>query len=267
MDPILPDPVWPGRTRARRLCFQVTGAIGSGGMASAYVVRQAVILAGGKGSRLRPLTDTVPKVMVEIDGTCIVDHQIGWLAEAGVTDVVVSAGHLSETLASHLEASTQPVRVQTVVEGEPLGRGGGLKFAGKRLPEPDAPWFALNGDIWSRFDLREMVAYHAEREAVATIGLARPRIPWGVVDLDEFGRVTDFVEAPPSPYPVNGGVYVFAPEMLDLLPDVGDHERSTFPMLAKQRRLAGFPIEGYWRAIDTAKDVAEAAKELKASRE
>ncbi|MGH3933434.1 MAG: hypothetical protein ACRDS1_00380, partial [Pseudonocardiaceae bacterium] len=68
--------------------------------------------------------------------------------------------------------------------------------------------------------------------------------------------------APPSPYPINGGIYVFSGEILDLLPDTGDHERSTFPLLAKQHRLAGFPIEGYWRAIDTAKDIQEAAREL-----
>jgi NDP-sugar pyrophosphorylase family protein len=230
-----------------------------------HAVRQAVILAGGQGSRLKPLTNTIPKAMIEIDGRCIIDHQIEWLAESGVTDVVVSAGYLHERLAEHLAATPQPVRTQTVVEAEPLGRGGGLKYAGRHLPDREAAWYALNGDIWTRFNLLEMTAYHAEREAVATIGLARPRIPWGVVDLDEFGRVTDFVEAPPSPYPVNGGIYVFSPEMLGLLPEVGDHERTTFPMLAKQRRLAGFPIEGYWRAIDTAKDVAEAAKELRGS--
>lgn len=231
-------------------------------MVSPATVRQAVILAGGQGSRLKPLTDTVPKAMVEIAGRCIIDHQIDWLAAAGVTDVVVSAGHLHETLTHHVTSSPLPLRVQTVVEDEPLGRGGALKYAGRHLPDSSAAWYALNGDIWTRFDLQAMVAYHAEREAVATIGLARPRIPWGVVDLDEFGRVIDFVEAPPSPYPVNGGVYVFSSEILGLLPDSGDHEWSTFPMLAKQRRLAGFPIEGYWRAIDTAKDVAEAAKEL-----
>jgi NDP-sugar pyrophosphorylase family protein len=234
-------------------------------MVSQPVVQQAVILAGGQGSRLKPLTNTVPKVMVEIAGKCIIDHQIEWLAEAGVTDIVVSAGYLHEILAEHLESSDHPLRVRTVVEDEPLGRGGGLKYAGRHLPDPAAAWYALNGDIWTRFDLPQMAAYHVERGAAATIGLARPRMPWGVVDLDEFGRVIDFVEAPPSPYPINGGVYVFAAEMLDLLPDTGDHERSTFPTLAKERRLAGFPIDGYWRAIDTAKDVSEAAKELRAS--
>ncbi|AYY15175.1 nucleotidyltransferase family protein [Actinobacteria bacterium YIM 96077] len=225
-------------------------------------VWQAVILAGGQGSRLKPLTNTIPKAMVEISGQCIIDHQLGWLARAGVTDVVVSAGHLHDVLAEHLASTSFSLRIQTVVEDEPLGRGGGLKYAGTHLPDQDAPWYALNGDIWTRFDLEAMADYHVERGAAATIGLARPRIPWGVVDVDEFGRVTDFVEAPPSPYPVNGGIYVFASEMLALLPDRGDHERSTFPMLAKQRRLAGFPIEGYWRAIDTAKDVEEAAKDL-----
>ena len=231
-------------------------------MTSDATVRQAVILAGGQGSRLKPYTDTRPKPMIEIAGRCIIDHQIEWLAESGVTDLVVSAGHLHEVLIDHLAATEQPLRVTTVVEDEPLGRGGGLKYAGKHLPSPADSWYALNGDIWTRFDLNAMSAYHHERNAVATIGLARPRIPWGVVEIDELGRVTDFVEAPPSPYPINGGIYVFAGEILDMLPDTGDHERSTFPLLAKQRRLAGFPIEGYWRAIDTAKDIREAAKEI-----
>jgi NDP-sugar pyrophosphorylase family protein len=235
-------------------------------MTTDATVRQAVILAGGQGSRLKPYTDTRPKPMIEIAGRCIIDHQIEWLAESGVTDLVVSAGHLHEVLIEHLESTEQPLRVSTVVEDEPLGRGGGLKYAGKHLPSPGDPWYALNGDIWTRFDLHAMAAYHVERNAVATIGLARPRIPWGVVEIDELGRVTDFIEAPPSPYPINGGIYVFAGDILDLLPEVGDHERSTFPLLAKQRRLAGFPIEGYWRAIDTAKDIREAAKELAAGR-
>jgi NDP-sugar pyrophosphorylase family protein len=233
-------------------------------MTSSTTVTQAVILAGGQGSRLKPYTDTRPKPMIEISGRCIIDHQIEWLAEAGVTDVVVSAGHLHEVLVEHLTTNPQPLRVSTVVEGEPLGRGGGLKYAGKHLPNPEGAWFALNGDIWTRFDLTAMAARHAGLDAVATIGLARPRIPWGVVELDEHELVTDFVESPPSPYPINGGVYVFAAEILDLLPDVGDHERSTFPLLARRRRLAGFLIEGYWRAIDTAKDIREAAEELEA---
>ncbi|MFJ9080055.1 NDP-sugar synthase [Streptomyces sp. NPDC102278] len=238
--------------------------------AAAFPARpiQAVILAGGQGSRLRPYTDDRPKPMVEIPGTGIpiIGHQLAWLAAEGVTDAVVSCGHLAEVLQDWLARARLPLRVTTVVEEEPLGRGGGLKYAARRLPYPDEPWYATNGDIWTRFSLREMAAFHAERGATATLALARPRIPWGVVETNEFGQVLDFIEAPPSPYPINAGVYVFGPEFAELLPESGDHERTTFPRLARERRLAGFPLPqgAYWRAIDTAKDLTEAARELAA---
>ena len=235
---------------------------------------QAVVLAGGHGTRLRPYTDDRPKPMVEIPGTGtpILGHQLAWLAEEGVTDVVVSCGHLAGVVQDWLAdpAAAAPgsgrgfpkgLRVSTVVETTPLGRGGGLKLAAASLPHPDRPWYATNGDIWTRFPLREMADFHAERDAVATLALARPRIPWGAVETDAFGHVVDFVEAPPSPYLVNAGVYVFSPGFTALLPDRGDHERTTFPRLARSRRLAGFPLpqESSWRAIDTAKDLEEAA--------
>ncbi|MFG3659212.1 NDP-sugar synthase [Streptomyces sp. NPDC047706] len=229
---------------------------------------QAVILAGGQGSRLRPYTDDRPKPMVEIPGTGtpIIGHQLNWLAEEGVTDVVVSCGHLAEVLQEWLDSADLPVRVTTVVESEPLGRGGGLKYAAGRLPHPDRPWYATNGDIWTRFSLRDMADFHTERDAIATLALARPRIPWGAVQTDGFGHITDFIEAPPTTYEVNAGVYVFSPEFTGMLPERGDHERTTFPHLARERRLAGFPLPqgAYWRAIDTAKDLTEAAKELAA---
>jgi NDP-sugar pyrophosphorylase family protein len=232
-------------------------------------ITQAIVLAGGTGSRLRPYTDTRPKTMVEIPGTgrTILEHQLDWLAEEGVTDVVLSCGHLAEVLRAWLDETELPVRVTMVVEAEPLGRGGGLKFAAKALPRPEEHWYALNSDIWTRFSLRAMAALHAETGALGTLALARPRIPWGVVELGEGEKgnvITDFVEAPPTPWPVNAGVYVFAPEFTPLLPDLGDHERTTFPGLAHEGKLAGFLIpEGvYWRAIDTAKDLETAAKEL-----
>lgn len=227
---------------------------------------QAVVLAGGQGSRLRPYTDDRPKPMVEIPGTGtpIIGHQLNWLAEHGVTDAVISCGHLAEVLQDWLKSTELPLRATTVVETEPLGRGGGLKFAAAALPRPDEAWFATNGDIWTHFSLTEMAAFHTERDATATLALARPRIPWGAVATDELGNVTDFIEAPPIPFQINAGVYVFAAGFTELLPDRGDHERSTFPRLARQRRLAGYPLpqRAYWRAIDTAKDLSEAAKEL-----
>jgi NDP-sugar pyrophosphorylase family protein len=243
-------------------------------VAVAAPVSQAIVLAGGKGSRLRPYTDTRPKTLVEIPGTgrTILEHQLYWLAEEGVTDVVVSCGHLAEVLEKWIEDTPLPVRVTTAVEEAELGRGGGLKFAARKLPRPDEPWYALNADIWTHFPLREMAALHARAGVLGTLALARPRIPWGVIELDGGSGggelIAEFVESPLTPWPVNAGVYVFAPEFTPMLPDLGDHERTTFPILARERRLAGFLIpEGvYWRAIDTAKDLETAARELAALR-
>lgn len=229
-------------------------------------VRQAVILAGGEGTRLRPYTDTRPKAMIEVAGEPIIDHQLRWLASEGVEHVVVSCGYLAEVLTEHLANVSVPMEITAVVEAEPLGRGGGLRFSGRHLSDPEGLWYALNGDVWTHFCLRDMAAHHLSQDAVATLALAWPRIPWGVLERDPDGHIVQFVEAPRTPYPINGGIYVFGPEILDLLPEKGDHERSTFPLLAAERRLAGFPIDGFWRAIDTPKDIAEATKELAALR-
>jgi NDP-sugar pyrophosphorylase family protein len=206
--------------------------------------------------------------MIEIPGTGtpIIGHQLDWLADEGVTDVVITLGHLPEVLKEWLDHADLPLNVTTTVESEPLGRGGGLKHAARFLPRPDEPWYALNGDVWTRFPLQEMALFHQERAALATLALARPRLPWGMVKTDAFGHIIDFIETPPSPYEVNAGVYVFAAAFTDLLPDRGDHERTVLPRLARDGRLAGFslPQGMYWRTLDTAKDLTEAAKELAA---
>jgi NDP-sugar pyrophosphorylase family protein len=100
-----------------------------------------------------------------------------------------------------------------------------------------------------------MAAFHVERAAMATLALARPRIPWGAVETNEFGHVLDFVESPPSPFLINAGVYVFDPGFTHLLPERGDHERTTFPELAAERRLAGFRHEGTWLTVNTPKQL------------
>lgn len=202
---------------------------------------QAVVLAGGQGSRLRPYTDDRPKPMVEIPGTGtpIIGHQLSWLAEEGVTDVVVSCGHLADVLQQWLETADLPVSVTTVVESEPLGRGGGLKYAAAHLPHPDQPWYATNGDIWTRFSLRDMADFHTERDALATLALARPRLPWGAVKTDGFGRITDFIEAPPSTFEINAGVYVFSPSSRGCCRTAGT---------TSARRFPGWPASGSWPA-------------------
>lgn len=223
---------------------------------------QAIVLAGGKATRMRPYTDDRPKAMVQVGGTPIVEHQIRWLAAGGVREIVVSCGYKAEVLQDHLQdGSALGVELTWAVESEPLGRGGGLKFAARHLPHPEDFTFALNGDVISRFELADLLDRHRELGAAATVALAPYRTTWGIADL-EGDLIRGFTQSPTLPYWINAGIYVLEPACVELLPDRGDHEDSTFPQLAREGRLGAYRIEGYWRGIDTVKDVMEATEEL-----
>jgi NDP-sugar pyrophosphorylase family protein len=225
-------------------------------------VRQAVILAGGQATRLRPFTDDRPKAMVPVADKPIVDWQLEWLSAEGCEHVVVSCGYLADVLEKHLAGHGYPLTVEVAVEAEPLGRGGALRFAAGRLPHKDERWLALNGDVLCRFPLADLVDRHVDAAALATIGLAQYQTTWGIATLDEQDRIAGFVQSPKLPYWINGGVYAFEADVVDLLPDKGDHEDTTFPRLAVDKRLAGYKIPGYWRGVDTVKDVKEASREV-----
>lgn len=226
-------------------------------------VRQAVILAGGQATRLRPYTDDRPKAMVPVAGKAILDWQLEWLAAQDAENVVISCGHRADVLDAHLTGHSYPLKVQVAVEAEPLGRGGALRFAADRLPYPDEPWLALKGDVLTRFPLRGMLDRHVAADAMATIALAQYRTSWGIATLDDLDRIVGFVQSPRLPYWINGGIYVFQPEVTPLLPAKGDHEDTTFPQLAVDKRLAAYKIDGYWRGVDTVKDVNEASEEVR----
>lgn len=230
------------------------------------LVTQALILAGGQATRMRPYTDDAPKAMVPVAGAPIVGYQLTWLAGHGVKSVIISGGYKAEMIKEYVgDGSRFGVEVRYAIEDEPLGRGGGLKYAARSLTGTNAPFFVLNGDVISSFPLDHLADYHAQHEGAVTVALSPYRSNWGVADLDDSDRIRGFVQSPTLPYWINAGIYVFDPDVIGLLPDKGDHEDSTFPQLAHDGRLVGYRIEGYWRGIDTVKDVMEASKEVKAS--
>lgn len=224
--------------------------------------RQAVILAGGNATRLRPYTDDRPKPLVEVAGKTIFQRQAEWLANGGVEEVVVACGYLADVFEHYVETTALPLRARIVREETQLGRGGGLKFGAAALPFPDEPWFGCNGDVLTDAPVAEIAQRHAASGAAATVAVAQFKCPYGVLDIGDDEAVRSFVEAPLLPYWINAGIYVFAPETTALLPDVGDHEDTTFPRLAAEHRLFAYRISGKWRGIDTVKDLNEANKAL-----
>ena len=217
---------------------------------------EAIILAGGKAERLGDAGQGKPKALVPIAGKPLAAYQVGRLAHVGVNRVIVScAAGQEELFLSELASSG----VEIVAAGEPerLGRGGGIRFAAQQRVE-DGDVFALNGDELLDVDLAGLLARHRETGAAATIVVAQPSSPFGVVEVTDDDLVTGFSEGGRVPYWVNCGTYVLGPEALARFPERGDHESSTFPELAQEGKLGAFRHEGLWLTVNTPKDLRRA---------
>jgi NDP-sugar pyrophosphorylase family protein len=151
--------------------------------------------------------------------------------------------------------------VVAAAEPERLGRGGGIKFAARERRE-EGDVYALNGDELVDVDFAALLARHRETGAAATLAVARPKSQFGVVDLADDDLVEGFSEGGRIPYWVNCGIYVLSPEAIERLPDRGDHESTTFPELAGERRLRAFRHEGLWLTVNTPKELRTAVEHV-----
>ncbi len=222
---------------------------------------QAVVLVGGEGTRLRPITSRVPKPVVPLVGRPFVGYILENLARHGVRRAVFSAGYLAQALERSIgDGERYGLSVSYVVEEQPLGTAGAIKNVQSELD--GGCLYAFNGDVLTDVDLTAMTAFHRERGALATILLTRVDDPrrYGLVEIDDDGRVAEFVEKPGAEYAVpahgaliNAGVYLLEPEVLDMIP-AGKQlsiERGVFPQLAAGGRLYAFVSDAYWRDIGT----------------
>jgi NDP-sugar pyrophosphorylase family protein len=220
---------------------------------------EAIILAGGKAERLGDVAAGRPKALVPIAGKPLAAYQVELLARAGVDRVIVSCaagrGRAFESALGGLGPA-----IVTAEEPEPLGRGGGLRFAA-RLRQEEGPCFALNGDELLDTDLARLQSQHERSGVDATIVVARPRSPFGVVELDG-DLVTGFREGAPLEQWVSCGVYVLGTFALERLPERGDHETTTFPELAAEGRLGAFRFDGVWLTVNTPKDLRVANERI-----
>ena len=221
------------------------------------IPREAIILAGGKAERLGEAAKGKPKPLVAVCGRPLVAHQIVRLRDVGVERVLLAcAAGKGDEFASALEGLG--VEIVPVEEPEPLGRGGGIRFAAAKLSAKTAI-FAMNGDELLEVDLQQLYGAHRASGAAATVTVAPLVSPFGLVELRKDGFVLGFSEeAPRLPNWVNVGLYVLEPEALARFPERGDHERTTFPELAREGRLYAFRYEGIWLTVNTPKQLRQA---------
>lgn len=215
---------------------------------------QAVVLVGGFGTRLRPLTDKVNKQMLPVVDRPMIEHVLAGLAAHGVTDAVLSMGYAPDAFVqAYPGRSCAGVRLRFAVEDEPLDTAGAIRFAAASAGVDDT-FVVVNGDVLHDVDVRSVWRSHQERGAEGTITLTRVEDPsrYGVVPLDETGRVEAFIEKPPpgeAPTSwINAGIYVLEPSVLDRIAPEGkvSIERETFPDMVADGRLYGAQSDAYW---------------------
>jgi mannose-1-phosphate guanylyltransferase len=220
---------------------------------------KAVILAGGYGKRLKPLTDERPKPMIEVKNVPIVEWQIRWLKRFGVNEFIICVGYMKERIIEYIGSGNKlGVKIGYAVEDDPLGTGGALKNAQNLLSGQDG-FYLVNGDILTELDPNKL--HDAGKQSLALVQL---RSPFGVVEIDKDSKVLGFVEKPQIPDRwINAGVYYFTQQVFDYLPENGNIEVTALPALAKEGKLYASKYDNvFWRSIDSHKDIEEASKEL-----
>lgn len=219
---------------------------------------KAVILVGGEGTRLRPLTYSVPKPMMPLINEPFITHVFRLLRTHGIGDIILSSRYLADSIEKHFgDGSSMGVSLTYVTESEPLGTAGAVKNVEQYI---DGTFVVFNGDILTDLDIQAIVNQHKYSEAIATIALTPVENPimYGLVETDEADRITRFLEKPSwdqvTTNMINAGTYVLEPEVLDLIPPGENYsfERGVFPTLLEQDKLVfSFKTDAYWMDIGT----------------
>jgi len=231
------------------------------------VTAPAVILVGGKGERLRPLTERMPKPLLPLLGRPILAYTLDHLATAGVTRVVLGCEYLAGQLERHFGRSYGGMVLDYSVEPEPLGTAGGMRRAADGIEET---FFVLNGDSLCEADFDSLMKFHHSRGATATILLAEVEnvSHYGVVHTSEQGRVVAFVEKPTAGDQncklINAGVYVLEPSVIEMIPPGRpvSIEHDVFPALAERGELYAVEHDGYWLDVGTPASYLQAHLDL-----
>ncbi|KAH6561768.1 hypothetical protein BASA50_009065 [Batrachochytrium salamandrivorans] len=223
---------------------------------------KALILVGGFGTRLRPLTLTLPKPLVEFANRPMILHQIEALVKAGVTDIVLAVNYRPEIMANFVEKyeAQLNVRITFSVESEPLGTAGPLSLASEILGKDDTPFFVLNSDVICEFPFTEMIEFHKAHGGEGTLLVTRVEEPskYGVVINKPDSTLIDrFVEKPQVfvSNKINAGLYIFSPSVLKRIkPEPTSIEKEVFPLMADAGQLHSMELPGFWMDVGQPRD-------------
>jgi NDP-sugar pyrophosphorylase family protein len=225
----------------------------------------AVILAGGKGTRLKPFTMNIPKPLLPLGDVPIIEVVLKQLAQAGFKRVVMTLGHMAPLFQAQLgDGSRFGMEITHLIEDEPLGTAGPLRL----IPNPEENFLIMNGDLLTTLDYRALLEFHSQQKAWGTISLQRRevRIDYGVIHTSEDGRLSDYVEKPTIPYEVSMGINALSRNCLPFIPPTGKYD---MPQLMLDMHKAGHRVmcyrpDCYWKDIGRFDDYQEASADFDA---
>ncbi len=223
----------------------------------------AVLMAGGEGVRLRPLTMDCPKPLLKIGGKPILETSIELLRDSGFRKFIITVQYLAEKIVEHFrDGSRWGVSIEYIHETEQLGTAGALRYLTSKLSEP---LLVMNGDLLTRVNYKHLLHYHKKHQATATMCVKQvaQQIPFGVVEL-EGNEVRSIEEKPTSRYFINSGIYVINPEAVQAIPVTSQYHMTTFfgDLKAKGCKTIAYPIREYWQDIGQPEDFDSACKEF-----
>ena len=221
---------------------------------------KAIILAGGRGKRLKQVTDYVPKPLIPLNNIPIIEWQIRYLKKFGIKDIIISTGYKTEQIENYLKVKNNfGVKIRFSKEKSPLGTGGAIKKAAKSITEKS--FIVINGDIISNIDLRKI---KNKMNSIAAIPL---KTKFGVMSIED-QKVTRFSEKKEiSNLWMNAGIYHLSKNIVKDLPSKGNIEKTTFPKYAKKGKLSNVKFKNaFWHSIDSYKDMDECSKEIQSKK-
>ena len=209
-------------------------------------------MAGGRGKRLRPITDYVPKPLIPIKNIPIIEWQIKYLKKFGISEVIICSGYKTEMIENYLNNKKMGVKIIFSIENKPLGTGGAIKKAGKKIK--DKSFVVINGDVITNIDLKKLLK---KENTIAAIQL---KTKFGILQTDE-DKIIKFDEKKEIPdLWMNAGIYHLNREIIKKLPNVGDIEKTLFPNFAKKEKLFTIKFRNTkWYSIDSFKDIEESS--------
>jgi NDP-mannose synthase len=229
---------------------------------------KAIILAGGKGTRLAPYTKILPKPLMPIGDMPILEIILRQIKRAGINEVIITVGHLSHLLQAFFQHGQRfGLKISYSQEDHPLGTAGPLSLIGG-LTET---FLVANGDVLTTLNLHDLIAFHRESDAVATIAThtRSVKVDLGVIQFDGANQISGYIEKPTYDYSVSMGIYLFEPKVLEYIPcsQYFDFPELVLKMLAEGERVIGYPFDGYWQDLGRQDDYEQAVQEFESLRQ